>query len=133
MIDSRLRRMRDQPSGPATLINKGCNITGTLAGTGDFLINGEVNGDCDLAGTVTLAKDGIWRGMIKARNVIVAGRAEGDILASDRVEVTDTARITGTITGGAIAVAEGAVVEGVMKTTAQEEPTAFVEKRGRHD
>jgi cytoskeletal protein CcmA (bactofilin family) len=45
------------------------------------------------------------------------------------VEITDTARITGTVSGEAIAVAEGAVVEGIMKTTGQPEPTEFVEKR----
>ena len=33
------------------------------------------------------------------------------------------------MTGEAIAVAEGAVVEGVMKTTGQSEPQEFVEKR----
>ena len=41
----------------------------------------------------------------------------------------DTARITGTVSGEAIAVAEGAVVEGVMRTTGQSEPVGFVEKR----
>ena len=33
------------------------------------------------------------------------------------VEITETARISGTVAGEAIAVAEGAVVDGVMKTT----------------
>jgi cytoskeletal protein CcmA (bactofilin family) len=54
---------------------------------------------------------------------------EGDIVAAGKVEITDTARITGTVSGEAIAVAEGAVVEGVMKTTGPSEPLEFVEKR----
>ena len=74
-------------------------------------------------------KPGLWRGTIKAGNVIVAGRVEGDITASGKVEITDTARITGTVAGEAIAVAEGAVVEGVMKTTGKTDPVEFVEKR----
>jgi cytoskeletal protein CcmA (bactofilin family) len=41
-----------------------------------------------------------------------------------------TAKIAGTVMGEAIAVAEGAVVEGVMKTTGKSEPLEFVEKRG---
>ena len=64
-----------------------------------------------------------------ALDVIIAGHVEGDITAMGKVEIMDTARITGTVTGEAIAVAEGAIVEGVMKTTGQSEPTAFVEKR----
>ena len=50
-----------------------------------------------------------------------------------QVEIAETAKISGTVTGEAIAVAEGAVVEGVMKTTTQNEPTTFVEKRGNDE
>ena len=129
MNESRLRRMRDKAQGAATLINEGCKIVGTISGSGSYLINGEVDGDCEVAGTVTLADNGLWRGTIHAENVIVAGRVEGDIVAEGKVEITDSARITGTVSGEAIAVAEGAVVEGVMKTTGPAKPHEFVEKR----
>ena len=129
MNESRLRRLRDQSAGPPTLINEGCKISGLVTGGGDFVVSGEIEGDCDLEGTVTLNKAGLWRGTINAGNVIVAGCVEGDITASGKVEITDTARITGTVAGEAIAVAEGAVVEGVMKTTGKTDPVEFVEKR----
>jgi cytoskeletal protein CcmA (bactofilin family) len=129
MSESRLRRLRDRSSSAATLINDGCRITGTITGTGDFLVNGEIDGDCDLEGTVVLAKNGFWKGTIRAANVIVSGQVEGDIVAAGKVEITDTARIAGTVAGEAIAVAEGAVVEGIMQTTGPGEPTEFVERR----
>ncbi len=132
MNEAKLRRLRDQPSGPATLISEGCKITGTLAGDGDFLINGEIDGDCNLAGTVTIAERGLWKGTVQASTIIIAGTVEGDIIANGRVEITATARITGTVNGEAIAVAEGAVVQGVMKTTGLDKPVGFVEKR-THD
>lgn len=131
MSDSKLRRLRDRPSGAATLVNDGCKINGEIGGHGDFLISGEVDGNCDVEGTVTISTNGFWKGSIQANNVIVAGRVEGDIAARGRVEITDTAKIAGTVSGDAIAVAEGAVVEGVMKTTSQAEPIKFVEKRDR--
>jgi cytoskeletal protein CcmA (bactofilin family) len=129
MNDSRLRRLRDRSAGPATLVSEGCKINGTVTGNGDFHLAGELEGDCDLGGTVTLAKSALWTGSIQAGNVVVAGRVDGDILARGRVEITDTARISGTVSGEAIAVAEGAVVEGVMRTTGPAKPTEFVEKR----
>lgn len=129
MNEAQRRRLRDRKSGAATLINSGCKLTGQIGGSGDFLINGEVEGDCDIDGTVTLARDGFWRGTIKADAVIVAGHVEGDVVAAGKVEITASARIVGTVTGEAIAVAEGAVVEGVMKTTSQSDPVEFVEKR----
>ena len=129
MSESRFRRLRDGVGSPPTLINEGCKITGLITGDGDFQISGEIDGDCDLAGTVTLAKSGYWTGTIKAGNVVIAGHVEGDIVADGRVEITDTAKITGTVSGEAIAVAEGAIVEGVMKTAGRDEPKPFIEKR----
>ena len=129
MNDSRLRRLRDRSSSAATLISEGCKFTGVLTGDCDFQVNGEVDGDCEIDSTIVLANSGLWTGTIRAANVIVAGHVEGDIIATGRVEITDTARIAGTVAGEAIAVAEGAVVEGIMRTTGQPEPTEFVEKR----
>ena len=129
MNDSQSRRLRDRSAGPATLISEGCKITGLITGNSDFQISGEIDCDCDLEGTVTLAKNGLWTGTIKAGNVIIAGQVEGDIVASGMVEITATAKITGTVSGEAIAVAEGAVVEGVMQTSGRSDPQEFVEKR----
>lgn len=129
MSESKLRRLRDRSSGPATLISEGCKITGTIEGAGDYMISGEVEGDSDLEGSVTLAVQGVWKGTIRAASVIVAGTVEGDVEARGHVEISDTARINGTVAGESIAVAVGAVVEGVMKTSGQGEPTEFVEKR----
>jgi cytoskeletal protein CcmA (bactofilin family) len=129
MNESRKRRLRDRASGAATLINEGCKITGVISGTGSYVISGEVDGDADLQGTLTLAADGHWIGTIRADSVVISGQIDGDIEASGKVEITSTARISGNVTAEAIAVAEGAVVDGVMQTTGQKEPLSFVEKR----
>ena len=129
MSESSKRRFHDKITGPATLISEGYKLAGIISGDGDFLVSGEVDGDCDLTGSLTISPSGFWKGKIKAAAVIVAGTIEGDILSGGRVEISDTARITGTVTGEAIAVAEGAVVQGKMKTTGNIEPVEFQEKR----
>ncbi len=129
MNEPKRRRLRDRSSGAATLINEGCKITGFIGGNGDFLISGEVDGDCDISGTVTLANSGLWQGTIRADTVIVSGQVDGDIIAIGKVEIAASARIAGTVSAEAIAVAEGAIVEGTMKTTGQAHPVEFVEKR----
>lgn len=129
MNEGKRRRLHDRLSGAATLINQGCKISGAISGAGNFLISGEVDGDCDVQGTITVSADGLWLGTIRAESVIVSGCVEGDIMAGGKVEITATAKITGTVTAEAIAVAEGAIVDGVMQTTGQSEPIAFVEKR----
>jgi len=133
MNDKKLRRFRDRVSGAPTLINEGCRISGVISGSGDFQVSGQVDGDCEIDGAVTLARSGLWRGTIKADYVVISGHVEGDIIATGKVEISESARITGTVKGEAIAVAEGAVVEGQMKTTGHAEPQEFVEKRGDAD
>jgi len=129
MSETKKRRIYDKAAGPATLISEGCKVTGVIAGSGDFLVSGEIDGECDLTGSLTVSPNGFWKGTIKAASVIVAGTVEGDIVANGRVEISDTAKITGTVTGAAIAVAEGAVVQGKMKTTSNTDPVEFAEKR----
>jgi cytoskeletal protein CcmA (bactofilin family) len=125
------RRLRDLASGPTTLISEGCRIAGQLSGNGNFQISGEVEGECNIDGSVTITKSGYWKGTINAGSVVVAGTVDGDIAAAGRIEISDTAKITGTVTGEAIAVAEGAVVEGVMRTTGRSKPQEFSEKRSK--
>lgn len=129
MSNSNKRRFQDTVAGPATLISEGCKINGIISGAGDFLVSGEVDGECELTGALTISPNGFWKGRISASAVIVAGTVEGDIVSGGRIEISDTARITGTVTGEAIAVAEGAVVQGKMKTTGSTDPVGFVEKR----
>lgn len=133
MNDSRRRRFRDRASGAPTLINEGCKISGVITGKGDYQVSGEIDGDCEVDGTVSLTRTGYWNGTINANHVIISGHVEGDIVAAGNVEVSNSARIMGTVTGEAIAVAEGAVVEGQMKTTGKAEPIGFTEKRGSRD
>lgn len=92
---------------------------------------GRVEGDCDVDGPVTLAEDGHWKGTLRATDVIVAGTVEGDVVADQRVEIAGTARITGSLAGRSIAVAEGAIIEGDIKVTdgQDKEPVRFQERR----
>ncbi len=129
MSESKFRRLHDNAAGPATLINEGCKVTGVISANGDFLVSGEIDGECHVTGSLTVLRRGFWKGTIKATTVVVAGTVEGDIIASGHVEISDTARITGTVTAEAIAVAEGAIVQGKMKTTSKIDPVEFTEIR----
>ena len=66
MNESKLRRFRDRTSGAPTLINQGCKISGVITGAGDYQVSGEVDGDCEVDGTVTLTRTAYWSGIINA-------------------------------------------------------------------
>ena len=122
------RRVSDT-NRQTTYIAASTKITGTITGQGAYVFCGTVEGDCDIAGPLTLAEGGSWRGTMKAVDIIVAGTVEGDVVAKQRVEISGTARITGSLSGNSIAVAEGAIIEGEIKVTSGADPTSFQEKR----
>ena len=123
------RRIGDRHDGPPTFIAPGARLSGTIKGGGAYIICGTIEGDCDIAGPVTLARDGHWKGELRADSVVIAGVVEGDVVARERVEIAQSARVTGSITGHSIAVAEGAVVEGDLNVTGRSGATTFTEKR----
>ena len=123
------RRIGDSANGATTFIAKDTKIVGTLIGKGAYVFCGEVDGDCDIEGPLTLAEGGRWTGTLKASDVVIAGTVEGDVIAAKRVEVAGTAKVTGSLSGNSIAVAEGAVIEGEIKVTSGDVPTQFEEKR----
>jgi cytoskeletal protein CcmA (bactofilin family) len=123
------RRITDSSSGPATYIAPDAVIDGSLKGKGASVFCGRMQGDSDIEGPLTLAEGGHWTGTLKATDVIVAGTVEGDVVAANRIEIAGTARISGSLSGLSIAVAEGAVIQGKITVTSGAGPTTFEEKR----
>jgi cytoskeletal protein CcmA (bactofilin family) len=66
---------------------------------------------------------------MKATNIVVGGNVDGNIVAQQKIEIARTARVTGSLSGKSIAVAEGAIIEGPINVTSGEGPVKFHEKR----
>jgi len=123
------RRIQDSDQGATTYVAQGSTFEGKLVGKGAFVFCGKFAGDCDIDGPVTLAAGGHWTGTLKARDVVIAGTVDGDVIAAQRVEIAGSARITGSLSGHSVAVAEGAVIEGELRVTSGEQSKRFEEKR----
>jgi cytoskeletal protein CcmA (bactofilin family) len=123
------RRLSDSKSGPTTYIAPSTTIIGSVSGAGNYVFCGAIEGDCDIDGPITLAAGGTWRGTMRATDIVVAGEVDGDVVARQRVEISGTARVTGSLSGHSIAVAEGAIIEGEIRVTSGGEASTFEEKR----
>jgi cytoskeletal protein CcmA (bactofilin family) len=123
------RRIQDGTNGPTTYVAASTKIVGTITGQGSYVFCGTVEGDCDITGPLTLAESARWKGTLMATDIVVAGIVEGDVVAKQRVEISGKARVTGSIAGNSIAVAEGAIIEGEIKVASGSPATTFQEKR----
>ena len=125
----KFRRLTDSAQESTTFIGEGTRFTGNITGEGNFVIFGQVDGDCVVNGSLTLAVESQWNGTITASNIIIAGQIDGDVNARGQVEVAASARVVGKISGASIAVAEGAVIDGSINVTGPNEVLSFSEKR----
>jgi cytoskeletal protein CcmA (bactofilin family) len=85
MADSPTRRLTDRSSGPPTLIGAGVQFRGDIVAPGAVMLSGSVQGDGDVGGMLTIARDAHWEGQVRARSGVVAGRLTGSIVVSDRL------------------------------------------------
>lgn len=125
----KLKRRIQDGNNPTTYVAASTTIVGTITGKGAYVFCGTVEGDCDIEGPLTLADGGRWKGTLKATDIVVAGVVEGDVIAAQRVEILGSARVTGSLSGNSIAVAEGAIIAGEIKVMNGATPSTFLEKR----
>jgi cytoskeletal protein CcmA (bactofilin family) len=112
-----------------TVIGGGSVIVGNLSGQGAFIVSGEVHGDGDLPGGLTLAVTGRWYGNIHAGQARVAGKIIGCLTVEDKLEIGHAAEIRGTVRARTIAIARGAIVDGEIEITSRTPMVEFEEKR----
>src|SRR5450759_2587047 len=102
-------------SHPTTFVGKLLVVKGELSGNEALVVDGEVEGSITLHGQrLTVRPNGRIRGNIEAGDVILQGRVEGDIQASDRVELFRSASFTGGISTARISIEEGAFFKGKL-------------------
>jgi cytoskeletal protein CcmA (bactofilin family) len=125
----RRRRSTDRNETPTTCIASGLRFEGTIEGEGNYLVQGEIVGNGDISGVVTLAAGATWRGELAADLVRIAGTVEGNVTAATKIELAPTAVVTGDLSSPVIAIAEGAVYEGAISRPRRTQVTRFTERR----
>lgn len=106
-------RMPEIPRSAAAHIGKSVVIKGQLSGSEDLYLDGEVEGTVDLPGhTLTVGPSARIRANISARVVSIQGTVTGNVRASDKVELKNSAVLTGDIATKRIAIDDGAFFKG---------------------
>ena len=129
--DRKQRRTLDQIGNFATVISAGSKFSGVLTGSDNYVVHGQVEGECNLEGALVIASSGYWKGNIVAGDVMIAGEVEGDVTATNKVELLDTAKVTGVIISPTIAMAAGAKHSGELRMDQAACVTRYQERRGQ--
>ncbi len=97
-------------------IGKSVLVKGELTGSEDLYVDGQIEGSISLKNNnLTVGPNGQVKASVEAKGVVVQGKLEGNVQASDRVELRKTAIMNGDITTHRIAIEEGAYLKGKVE------------------
>jgi cytoskeletal protein CcmA (bactofilin family) len=112
-------------TGELAQIGKSVVIKGDLTGSEDLYVDGQVEGSISLkTNSLTVGPNGQVKASVEAKGVVVQGRLEGNVQASDRVELRKSAVVTGDISTQRISIEEGAYLKGKIDIQGKAEAKA---------
>lgn len=103
-----------------TTIGVSLVINGQMTSREDITIHGRVKGEISMdAGSLLVAPTANIDARVRATRLTIHGTMAGDIAAAERVELTDTASVSGTLLSPAVVMKEGAFFNGAIAVDRQ--------------
>ena len=105
-----------------TYIGRGMRIEGKIYGMRPIWIDGEVHGTIDSISEVIIGEFAKVDATIRASTIKVNGSVEGELFASNSIEIMAKGRVTGNITNlaGSLVIQTGGIFEGQCLTATEE-------------
>ncbi|NVJ59726.1 MAG: polymer-forming cytoskeletal protein [Gammaproteobacteria bacterium] len=112
------QKVRPKAGAADTLITRETRITGDIHFKGVLYIDGHVIGNITAdeheMSLLTIGKHGKVEGEVEVPHVIILGRVEGDVHASEHIELENSSHVEGDVYYKLIEMAMGAEVNGKM-------------------
>jgi len=106
-------RFEAEPRGGAATIGKAVKVVGQIFSREDLYIDGEVEGTVEaLEHKLTIGPNGTVRATIKAREAVALGTIQGNVEATEKIEIRKDAKLTGDIRTARIIIEDGAYFKG---------------------
>jgi len=96
----------------SSFLGKTIEIKGEITSDEYLTIEGKVTGNITISKTLTVGKNGLVNGQIKADAVKIDGKVDGHVDASGKLEITAGGNFTGTMKTDKLVIEEGAVFKG---------------------
>jgi cytoskeletal protein CcmA (bactofilin family) len=102
---------RERPA--LSLIGEGITVVGTMDfGDGEVRLDGRLEGKILGHGTLIIGEKGSLQGEADVGALVLHGRADGIVVASDSIRITRTGRLCGRVHAVRFLMEEGAIFEG---------------------
>jgi cytoskeletal protein CcmA (bactofilin family) len=99
-------------SNAINIINHGTLIKGDITATGDFRLDGTLEGNIQLNGKLVVGDSGVVNGNILCLNANIIGTVNGNLSVKELLSLNATARVKGDILINKLSIEPGAVFTG---------------------
>ncbi len=104
---------RSSESETRNNIGKAVRVVGQIFTKEDLYVDGDVEGTIEsLDNKITIGPNGRVQAGIRAREVVILGQVQGNVEASDKVDIRKEAKLVGDITTARISIEDGALFKG---------------------
>jgi cytoskeletal protein CcmA (bactofilin family) len=101
-----------------TTLGPSLTVTGDITSQEDIIVHGTVKGTITMQqGALVIAPTGKAEAQLEGSTITVQGTVSGDLSATDKLELADSANVTGTIITPSLLLREGAVFNGMIEAT----------------
>ena len=107
-----LTKPRTTAASDANVLGRSVRIRGRVTGDGDLRVEGDIEGDVKIGGTLEVADAANVSGNVTANSVLIDGALTGDVDATGPVHIRANARVEGNMSGSEVALEEGASFTG---------------------
>ena len=106
-------------------IGKSIVINGELSGSEDLTIEGKVEGKIELRDHVlTVGANGKIKAQVTAKAIVVLGQVQGNLTATEKVDIKDSGSVEGDIVAPRVAIADGSHFRGSIDMQKKDQPIA---------
>ena len=113
-----------KPAEGSTVIGKSVSIRGDLSGHEDLYLDGDIEGTITLKESLlTIGPNAQIRADIEVRDVVILGKLAGNIHATGRVELRQSASVKGDIFASRLSIEESAFLTGRVELHSAAEST----------
>jgi cytoskeletal protein CcmA (bactofilin family) len=95
-----------------TILSEDIDFSGTLVFEKPFLIRGKLSGEIESRGLLVIDEGSVVEANINASKVLIRGSVKGNVTATEKVELSVTAKLTGNVTTPEVCMESGCVFNG---------------------
>ena len=103
-------------------IGRSLTIKGEISGGESLYIDGRIEGTINIPEhRVTVGRNGMVAADVNAREVVIMGKVQGNVICSDRLDIRSEGAVTGDVVTQRISVEDGAILKGSVQVQASEQ------------